>query len=129
MKLGKLQKFWIEQLKKHPEKQTKKMLGEGTSDNYKACCLGELHLCAFRLEKKKLPFIDNQIYDGQKYGGTLASSYKKYGLLSPQGTFKKDYDYHKDSESLAHLNDKGVSWTEIADIIERNPENVFNKSV
>ena len=57
MKLGKLQKFWIEQLRKHPERQITELLGFKTSKRkYRACCLGEAFLCYYRMKKKETSF-------------------------------------------------------------------------
>ena len=130
--LGALQKMWLEQLRKHPERQMSGYLGYGTPQNYKACCLGELHLCAHRLANKKLPFgSDNRIYDDSTYG-TLYHSYGQYGLNNSVGQSDKTFATSFNNQvfySLAQANDAGISWSEIADIIEKNPENFFTKSV
>ena len=131
--LGPLQKMWLEQLRKHPERQISHCLGYGTPKEYKACCLGELHLCAHRLANKKLPFdSNNRICDDSIYG-TLSYSYEQYGLNSSVGQSVKEFTTSfiedKSFYTLAQANDGGVSWPEIADIIEKNPENFFTKSV
>lgn len=126
MELTKLQKFWLEQLKKHPMRQARGSLGYKEGRRYKACCLGELHLCHFRLMKMKLPFREGNIVDG---GTTyLTISHSKYGLKSHGGRLSKRVTI-KGSEygSLAEMNDGSMSWPEIAKFIEENPELVFNK--
>lgn len=136
MELGKLQKFWLEQLRKHPERQLKGKLGEGTLDDYKACCLGELHLCNFRLKDEPFPFIGVRLFqnlcnsDYRNNDVNLSYIYEEYGLRGGKGEFKKSITFKDEVyENLASLNDNGATWPEIADIIEANPENVFTKSV
>lgn len=128
MKLGKLQKMWVEQLRKHPERQTRGILGKGTPQDYQACCLGELHLCAHRLKKKKLPFVNGVVVDTTNTE-CLEYSYEKYGLRSDIGYLKGKSGEWRDGFALAEMNDNSVPWTEIADFIEQNPEKVFTRSV
>lgn len=128
-KLGKLQKAWVESLLAHPERQTDKILGEGTPKKYTACCLGEMHLTAFRLKKKKLPFENNCIIaDGSKE--VLSKVYEEYGLISDIGEFEEAVVINdKTYFALSEMNDRGITWKEIANYIKQNPENVFTKSV
>ncbi len=127
--LGPLQKMWLEQLRKHPERQTAGFLGAGTPEKYEACCLGELHLCAHRLAGKELPFNKKRIHD-HYVEGLLDVSFKKYGLHAPSGVALNEFITSRGTfYSLANANDGNVSWLEIADIVEKNPENFFNKSV
>lgn len=128
-KLGPLQTLWLQQLRKYPERQTIYILGKGTPKSYKACCLGEIHLCAARLAKKKLPFVNGEIYDGDDQ--TLNNSFNKYGLKDRTGhCIKNEFNTSKGMFSqLSGANDEGVTWTEIADIIEKDPTNFFTKSV
>lgn len=126
--MGPLQKLWVASLRKHPERQMKESLGHGDAKEYKACCLGELHLCYNRMKHKKLPFDQgNRIFDIKDGSFSyLTDSWKKYGLRSDNGELRNSV---KNTGSLAALNDNGISWTEIADIIEKDPGNVFTKSV
>lgn len=130
MKLGKLQILWLKNLREHPERQINCILGKGTPRSYQACCLGELHVCYYRMKGKPLPFIKDIITDGDS-GRVLLTSYVKYGLVSELGQ-PINGDIMIDGvnyKHLAHANDAGVSWTKIADYIEANAEKVFTKSV
>ncbi len=130
--LGPLQKLWLKQLRKYPERQMKNALGQGTPKNYKACCLGELHLCAFRLQKKALPFNKGGVITVVESGSisTLTGVHENYGLRDSTGNADRDFKTSLGPyRSLAVVNDTGISWTEIADIIEKDPINFFNKSV
>ena len=128
--LGPLQKMWVESLKAHPERQTKGILGKGSARYYKACCLGELHLCYHRIKKIKLPFGSSEFIDNEGSMGALLNSYDKYGLWDGLGKLKEPYIREgRIIDSLAAMNDYGVSWHEIADYIQSNPENVFTYSV
>jgi len=152
MKLGKLQKFWVGQLKAHPERQTSECLGTGVPRDYKACCLGELLLCAFRLKKEKLPFLNEEIWDGSADEANfyLTASFGEYGLRSFQGSLEKsvsatelrgqgilgELEDNPDGPSkaatftsLAAMNDSRMTWPEIAKFIEKKPHLVFTKSV
>lgn len=131
MKLGEVQKLWVENLRKHPERQTSEVLGfKDKETGYKACCLGELLLCKYRLNKKKMPFDKrgNILSDGDLE--SLIGNYKDLGLKSSIGhvDFVRDEEITHD-QSLAEANDSGFSWKEIAEFIEKYPEKVFTKSV
>lgn len=127
--LGPLQRMWLDQLRKHPERQAKDQLGYVYVEDYKACCLGELHLCAHRINGKKFPFVEDKIVDGVD-DMSLETSYELYGLRdpigSPERTIKINGGFY---DSLSELNDGGITWPEIADIVEADPENFFTKSV
>lgn len=140
MKLGKLQKAWIENLRKYPERQTINILGEKVGNSYKACCLGELLITSCRLKSKRFPFNDKgELVDGTNAfsDSILHKSYSSFGLKDRQGSFNpgaffggvKIKGYVKHFASLANMNDNGVTWLEIADFVESNPSLVFDKSV
>lgn len=140
MKLGKLQKAWVDSLKNHPEKQMRGLLGVKKGNSYMACCLGELHCVAHRLKKKKLPFDGNVIRD-EGNCSILSKSYEKYGLRNHSGRLKcyayyhdgnfslRPFDQSKAYVSLADMNDYGITWPEIATFVETYPNIVFTKSV
>lgn len=149
-KFGPVQKLWLEQLKKYPERQTRGILGVGNPRNYEACCLGELLLCKYRVAKKKLPFSEmGCIVEEGRYGSgsILHRSFDSVGLTDKKGTIRfskipDEADLHYSSlnklsntgnvrnhKSLTVLNDLGMSWPDIADFVERFPEAVFIKSV
>lgn len=124
--------------------------------NYKACCLGEYLLCKLRMDnldiKKRLtarfsPEVGFSLRDIKDFNevdnkycnigstGTL-TNYKSLKLRSivgyvDQSKVKGDNPFLKVacSYSLAELNDNGISWPEIADFIENNPEAVFTGSL
>lgn len=131
MELGKIQKAWVKSLREHPERQMKGKLGEGTPRNYKACCLGELLCVVSRINKSKLPFSQNGKINDQNYSEkVLHMSYEKLGLFGDSGKLTESVRVGVAEEnSLALLNDRGATWTEIADFIEANPEKVFTKFV
>lgn len=139
MELGTLQKAWVKSLREHPERQSHAKLGQihnRETNNYTACCLGELKLVYCQLNNLPLPFNeDGYITDssGASSGSSqsyLVGSWEKFGLRSDGGKIMVSME--KDGRSfpsLAHANDGGITWAEIADYIEANPENVFTKSV
>lgn len=132
MKLGKLQKAWAKSLRENPKRQESNRLGRGTEENYTACCLGELRMCAYRMFGGDFPFVDGVIMDHKDVGDFLETSYQDCGLISPRGVLSKSFKderLQKTFYSLADMNDEGYTWSEIADYIENNPENVFVKSV
>lgn len=123
-KLGPLQKAWVKELREHPERQIMGELGSGNIDKFKACCLGQLHVCA----KGKNAFNERGEIDDGDLG--YLHSCTDYGLRSSGGSLK---DFHSFSNGtytcLSNANDGGVPWSELADFIEQNPEKVFTKSV
>ncbi len=141
MELGPVQKAWIASLREHPERQTSDILGKGTPEDYKACCLGELLVVEAKVLGHALPFTeDGIIYDGDSNGEfndaeCLANSYGRLGLKSGAGSLTETVALHLGTDKerryhcLAGMNDHGVPWNEIADYIESDPENVFTKSV
>lgn len=124
MELGPLQKAWVKELREHPERQLVGFLGKGSVSHYKACCLGQLHVCAKGSEAFEGGIIEDSSED------SLFDSFEKYGLFTCNGAFVNSVII-KDAEycSLALMNDNGLSWPEIADYIENNPENIFRESV
>ena len=131
MELGTLQKEWIKSLREHPERQGKRILGRRLdNDDYQACCLGELKMVDCRLNNFPLPFDEFGNIVDEKYSGILGASYQRYGLNSSTGIINGGFHFSTGFKpSLAEANDSGVSWKEIADFIEQNPEKVFTHSV
>lgn len=122
MKLGKLQRKWVNSLKAHPERQFTRSLGIKTDDGYRACCLGEAGLIM-----GSCFFISNGylVEKGSHDNAILFKSYQKIGLRSPNGEIE-----FEDVIGLADLNDDPYhTWTEIAYLIEAAPELFFTKSV
>lgn len=137
MKLGKLQTEWVNTLKEKPNLQYKGQLGmEDEDHNWKYCCLGmaEVILCESKGRKPntKVGVLKEMLFD--KYGNVATiGNYDDMGLLSKEGKFKIPAIINgEEFYSLASANDSHetpVSWIDIANYIESNPENVFNKSV
>jgi hypothetical protein len=140
--LGPLQEMWLKSLEEHPERQIDGVLGRGSEKQYFACCLGELHICACRINNLPLPFEDGLIVDildaseevkeKDNNNKVLTESYIKYGLSSSVGSISGGWrgsDGYTAHQSLASVNDSGVPWKEIAKFIRENPRKVFTKSV
>lgn len=145
MELGPLQKQWVQSLREHPERQLKNALGRGEPESYRACCLGELHVLGCQFFHEPPPFDKGTIVDDpndetEDAVTCLGKHYEKYGLRALDGMLNvmvdkvtwprfKSYNGPKQFASLAGMNDGGLTWVEIADYIENNPDNVFTKSV
>lgn len=131
MELGKIQKAWLSDLRKYPERQYNSSLGiKDLSGNIKACCLGQalLTLCEIEVTEPTWKVTATSIYlrlDDEGFFNYLHNSFQKLGLRDGTGSF---IDKNLKHESLAQMNDGGLSWSEIADYIETNPENVFAES-
>ncbi len=131
MELGPIQEAWLQSLEQHPERQTTRMLGHGTPENYKACCLGELLVVACALQGKPSPFEfgSNRITDGT-YTATLPESAHDLGLKNGLGGLKVLLSKEgKDYWSLSQMNDEGFTWSQIAQAVRENPDNFFTKSI
>ena len=137
MELGNLQKEWIKSLREHPERQISGTLGRKHDDDYLACCLGELLMTAYRFNYIDNPFGDKHYNDTCLVNGgntgTIERDYDEFGLYSCAGTFKNGQQINIKNNgyiSLAGMNDsENMTWLEIADFIEQNPEIVFSKSI
>lgn len=134
-KIGPLQEFWLQQLEKHPNKQMHEFLGKGNARSYKACCLGEGAICTYRFKKKKFNHlfdVDGYLNLGENYAYyTLPSEFvNQLGLYDMQGEIRRTKHNKKASRytSLADMNDRGVTWPEIAKFIRENPSLVFKES-
>lgn len=123
MKLGPLQRKWVETLKKYPHRQTTKVLGERKKNGHiKACCLGQALLCLLEHKGEELP-VGELTSGGPSIRSELSEHYEELGLYDDVGQI-----YGSD-DCLAEMNDHGRTWKEIAEFIESNPEKVFTKSV
>lgn len=127
--LGPLQKKWVEELRNNPDQQMSKALGIPAKKKF--CCLGKalMIIC----EEYNLPIDVNEggclLSEGER--GVL-STYDKIGLRNNVGAFSYEKTIcitGRYFNSLADANDSGISWLDLADFIERNPEIVFTKSV
>lgn len=124
MKLGPVQRKWVETLKEKPHRQTNNVLGERKANGHvNACCLGQALLCLYEHKNMQLPV--GKLFSGDEEG-SLREHYQDLGLIDEEGSiigFDENYD------SLAEMNDDGCTWSEIAEFIENNPEKVFNESL
>lgn len=136
-KLGKIQKAWIANLRKHPERRRKRYLGKGNSRNYQACCLGEALLTLCRINKKAFPFDSDTYLCDNTDSSILSYSYDKIGLYGKRGDINIENVSPSritkeirrlEGRSLASLNDNGYTWLQIADLLEKYPEAFFTES-
>ena len=136
MKLGKIQKAWIADLRKYPERQFKNKLGEkNEKGEIKACCLGQalLTYCevegikpVWEYEKSNDSYVLSDFLHSEMY---LVGSYNKLGLRDGAGDLLNSVVIGNCIySSLASMNDNDIPWSKIADYIESNPENVFQES-
>jgi len=124
--LGTIQKEWIKSLREHPERQMKARLGEGSEDNYRACCLGEWCVVYNRMRGLPAPFKDGKIISSNERldGDTTLIGEHGVCFYSPSGLIMTP-----GASSLSYMNDSGKTWPQIADFVEANPEAVFIKSI
>lgn len=124
--LGPIQKVWIKSLREHPERQGKRVLGLKSTDGltYQACCLGEGGLiagvCEWRGNILCVTTTGADCY-------LRDDAYKALGLDNYSGK-PIDLDFGLEAKSLAFMNDEGISWQEIADLLEKHPEKYFRES-
>ena len=136
LKPGPVQTAWLASLREHPGRQMSGALGRGTHEDYLACCLGELAICANNAGLiSNVHFTQGRLIND--YSLKVLNSWKDVGLLSETGALRVQYTNpnikHINSvrsfPSLAAMNDYGMTWPEIADYVEANFDNVFTKSV
>jgi len=130
-------KKWVKALRSGKFKQGQGTLKQYDSEgNIKHCCLGvlcELYNETMKKNKKKtLPekVCDNDSdfsYGYSRFGGKkedLPKELMKWdGIGNSMGAFTTDNPIH-DQYNLADLNDTGRKFTTIANIIEKNVENI-----
>lgn len=135
MKLGPEQKKWVEALKSDKYNQTKGCL----KNNEGYCCLGVYaDLCGVSWHREpndELYYFHNpdNDYRSSHIDDFLNSSMtKQLGLLDSEGSMAHGKSIETDDNvyySLAELNDSGkFSFTDIAKLIEDNPEYFFEES-
>jgi hypothetical protein len=131
MELTELHKEWIADLRRYPERQGKNYLAlRDNKDNIiQACCLGQLLLTAERLGLHTCIWDNTRLVSDRENNCTSLNRYKTFGLVNTIGGFKLPMQVCNPIRvvynSLADANDAGVSWLEIADFIEQNPDKVF----
>lgn len=119
---GPIQEKWLKSLEEHPERQGKQVLGYRAlgSEDYRACCLGELGLIAGICEWHGVSLFTR----GGVFSSLLTDVYEEVGLRSENGSPNSLQCY-----SLACLNDEKMTWPEIAAHIRANPTEYFTKSL
>lgn len=130
MKLGPLQKEWVDTLRKYPERQITSRLGfKDIEGNLHLCCLGQACLIAGHGKFNPRNLQGEEVLSDEGDEGNFCN-YDSLGLIYVNGPLVNSliYKNHK-FWSLAGMNDAKISWTEIANYIEENPNNVFTKSV
>lgn len=121
MKLGPLQIKWIEFLRNNPGKQGKGCLGKIKEGVEQMCCLGAAGLIAgvCHWDGDALVTSENNILF------LSGNAYKSIGLRNVSG---KSVDGNND-KCLSYLNDEKMTWPEIADLLEENPDEYFTHSI
>lgn len=112
MELGPKQKIWVEALRSGQYKQGRDFLCQ---DNH-YCCLG----------------VANDVFNLQETSNSyLEDTFREIGLKTCHGSFILDDNVSEFPGylSLASMNDKGCSFLEIADAIEKYSDLLFSKSI
>lgn len=132
--LGPLQTAWVKFLRENPHLQFHGRLGAVVDGEERYCCLGAgAKICGCESKRTKIRGYDEyQEIIAFSYNSTfeplllplpvvelLKLRYKTGELKETHRKGKRKYN------SLTAMNDKGMTWPEIADYIEKNPENVF----
>ncbi len=135
LKLGPIQTQWLADLRANGHLQMKNQLGkvDEKGEIIGLCCLGQ-----FIVTRSKCLNIENIILNSDLYSYSISLSstsirnFESYGLINEYGycnTTKGIVIGDNKFTSLANANDGGVTWKELADIIEANPENFFTHAV
>ena len=119
---GPIQKKWLSNLEKYPERQAMDHLGKRVDGSYVACCLGELGLVAGLLKFDGDGVLRENTF--QKSPTCLMHYHTHVGLRSPGGDCEGGR-----FPSLASLNDSGMTWPEIAKHVRKYGKYYFTKSV
>jgi len=125
MKLTEVQKKWVKALRSGKYKQGKELLKE--EDRF--CCLGVACDIYLKAHGDKWANLYNDgvgwIYDDNTALPPLVRDW--FGIKSCSGNFGDvGGDKVEGSTSLVGLNDdRGFSFEQIADVIEKNPESIF----
>lgn len=119
MKLGPNQQKWIEALRSREFDQGEGSLQKG--DRF--CCLGVACVIA---SQNDIPIATDE--NGEIVGDTLEiqdSVQDWLKLRDPEGHSKEKVFGRHEVRALASLNDLGMSFLNLADVIEQNPEEFF----
>lgn len=120
MELGPRQKQWIKDLRSGEFKQAKGSLHK-TNGKDSFCCLGLVARRSGIFEAVR----QNWQFSYDKKYGVLPDEIRSWvGLYSGSGTATPDSKRH----SLTTLNDSGDTFDDIADVLEKYPEDYFEES-
>lgn len=126
-----LQLQWLEYLEDHPEQQTTGTLGRVIKEKEYFCCLGAgAKVCGVKYQKATPIHEATALEFGpEKCIDYLSPEVQmKLKLRGIEGQLKLPITlsfFEEKMSSLAEMNDKEVSWPEIAKYIRENPYNVF----
>jgi hypothetical protein len=128
-KLGPIQRAWVRALRSKKYKQTDGVLSKVENDEIVGhCCLGVL--CQLALKNKVITRTSKTFEQDTEcivYGSEcqrLPPKIQRWaGMRSKDGTLEAD------QSSLAKLNDEGMIFKEIADIIEKRGAEIFTRNV
>jgi len=121
-----LRELWLQSLEKNPERQGKYCLGSKYKDSYLACCLGECVIVHGDDVWEENRLIVADPLNIKEPTRALLYNYKKYFLRSKYGDLKTSAVIKgNEFSSLSAINDRGITWPEIAAYIRSNPDNVF----
>jgi hypothetical protein len=113
---------WIAALRSDDYKQTKGVLCSTKNGERAFCCLGVLTDILIKENQLSLTWNFNSEYFATASNANdsaaiaLHPSIRKITGLSPNGKLPKPHD----NSALAHLNDNGYSFRQIADVIEKH---------
>ena len=110
---------WVNDLRSGKFKQAKGRLGNGRGGY---CCLGVACLTYQRVTGEKIGDRRLKWRRGGGLDGALSEIREWLGLFDSEGEY---VGYEGKMKALASDNDEGKAFTEIADIIESEPEGLF----
>lgn len=111
------QEAWLRDLETTDEKQAESLLHDTNKGGY--CCLGRACI-VLDIEEDQFGCFDGKDDELPDYAASRLRLRSQTGRLAAQ--FQSRGQYFID---LADMNDKGMSFKEIAAYIRANPENVF----
>lgn len=125
--LGPLQEQWLQELESGRHNQGKGYLYQKNGETTKYCCLGVAAMFVLKLEPFGTACMSIFSFDGSEEN---LLAYEHIGLHDSAGKLLERFTL-RDIEvaSLAEMNDKGMTFQDIAAYIRANPENVFVRSV
>lgn len=121
-----IQLEWLDYLESNPKQQIAGNLGKVVEGKERFCCLGAAEkVCGTFYKPEGLKSL--LVFGKESALGVLTSETKKrLNLRSSRGDFQTccfvGSEYY---ECLTQMNDRGMTWAEIAQYIRENPTNVF----